>query len=125
MDLAEARRVVSGGAGLGSPERFDVLATVAAGLGASPGATRVVADAGWVPAHRYIGTTGVSISPDLYVAFGISGAVQHTTGIGHPDHVIAVNTDASAPMMAMADLAVIADAPAVLDELAGRLAPAP
>ena len=91
--------MVSGGAGLGTPERFQLLARVAAALGATPGATRVVADAGWVPAHGYIGTTGATISPHLYVALGISGAVQHVTGIGHPDHIVAVNTDPSAPMM--------------------------
>ncbi|MGI8492300.1 MAG: mycofactocin-associated electron transfer flavoprotein alpha subunit [Acidimicrobiales bacterium] len=125
MDLAEATKVVAGGAGLGHPDNFGLLDQVAALLGATPGATRVVADAGWVPSHRYIGTTGVSIDPELYVALGISGAVQHVTGIGHPDHVIAVNTDASAPMMAMADLAVVADAPAVVDELARRLGAGP
>jgi electron transfer flavoprotein alpha subunit len=121
MDLSEAPKVMAGGAGLGAPERFETLAQVAAALGASPGATRVVADAGWVPAHRYIGTTGVTVSPKLYIALGISGAVQHITGIGHPEHVIAVNTDPSAPMMGLADLAIVTDARAVLDELAVRL----
>jgi electron transfer flavoprotein alpha subunit len=126
MDLAEAPFVLAGGAGLGDPERFGVLARVAAGLGASPGATRVVADAGWVPAHRYIGTTGVTIAPKLYIALGISGAVQHVTGIGHPEHVISVNTDPSAPMMSLADLAIVTDARALLDELAARVGtPAP
>jgi len=121
MDLSEAPKVMAGGAGLGAPERFETLARVAAALGASPGATRVVADAGWVPAHRYIGTTGVTVSPKLYIALGISGAVQHITGIGHPEHVIAVNTDPSAPMMGLADLAIVTDARALLDELAVRL----
>lgn len=121
MDLSEAHRVVVGGAGLGRPEEFEVLDRVAAGLRASPGATRVVADAGWVSGHRYIGTTGVSVQPELYVAFGVSGAVQHTTGIGHPDHIVAVNTDPSAPMMGLADLAVVADAPAVMAALVERL----
>jgi electron transfer flavoprotein alpha subunit len=121
MDLSEAPRVFAGGAGLGTPERFELLARVAAAVGATPGATRVVADAGWVPAHDYIGTTGVTISPELYIALGISGAVQHVTGIGHPDHIVAVNTDASAPMMGLADLAIVTDARALLDELASRL----
>lgn len=123
MDLAEAPRVVAGGAGLGHPDRFALLARVAAALGATAGATRVAADAGWVPAHRYIGTTGVAIDPELYVALGISGAVQHVTGIGHPRHIVAVNTDPSAPMMALADLAIVTDAPALLSELAARLLP--
>jgi electron transfer flavoprotein alpha subunit len=121
MDLAEARRVLAGGAGLGDASRFELLGRVAAALGATPGATRVVADAGWVPHHRYIGTTGVSVSPELYMAVGISGAVQHLTGVRHPRHVIAVNLDPSAPMMAIADLAVVADGPGVLEALADRL----
>ncbi len=125
MDLAEARRVVAGGAGLGRPDRFGLLARVAAALGATPGATRVVADAGWVDQHRYIGTTGVSIDPDLYVALGVSGAVQHVTGIGHPEHIVAVNTDPSAPMMAMADVAIVTDAVALLEVLAARLGLSP
>ncbi|MBI2708423.1 MAG: electron transfer flavoprotein subunit alpha/FixB family protein [Actinobacteria bacterium] len=121
MDLAEARRIVAGGAGLGGPEPFELLARVAPALGASFGASRVAADVGWAPQDRFIGTTGVVVDPDLYIALGISGAVQHVTGLGQPDHVIAVNTDASAPMMAMADLAIVADAPAVLVALADRL----
>jgi electron transfer flavoprotein alpha subunit len=121
MDLAEAQRIVAGGAGLGGPEPFETLRTVAAGIGASWGASRVAADAGWVPQDRFIGTTGATVDARLYVALGISGAVQHVTGLGHPDHVIAVNTDPSAPMMAMADLAIVSDARAVLSQLAERL----
>jgi electron transfer flavoprotein alpha subunit len=90
-------------------------------LGASTGGTRVVTDWGWLPPSAQIGTTGVSVQPRLYVALGISGAVQHVAGLGQPDHVVAVNTDPSCPMMAMADLAVVADAPRVLDALARRL----
>jgi electron transfer flavoprotein alpha subunit len=121
MDLAEARRVFAGGAGLDGPARFGQLADVAGRVGAATGATRVVTDRGWVGHARQIGTTGVAVDPDLYVAFGISGAVQHTAGLGDPDHIISVNTDGSCPMMQMADLAVISDANAVLDELARRL----
>jgi electron transfer flavoprotein alpha subunit len=121
IDLAEARRIVAGGAGLGGPEPFVLLERVAIALGAAFGATRVASDVGWAPHDRYIGTTGVAVDPDLYVALGISGAVQHVTGLGQPRHVIAVNTDASAPMMALADLAIVTDARALLTELAGRL----
>ena len=81
------------------------------------GATRVVTDRGWVGHERQIGTTGVVVDPELYVAFGISGAVQHTSGLGDPRHVISVNVDPHCPMMQMADLAVVSDANAVLDEL--------
>lgn len=121
VDLAEARRIVAGGAGLGGPEPFELLERVAVAMGASYGATRVASDIGWAPHDRYIGTTGVAVDPELYVALAISGAVQHVTGLGQPDHVIAVNTDASAPMMGMADLAIVTDARQLLVELAERL----
>ncbi len=121
MDLAEAHRIVGGGAGLDGDDRFGQLADVAAALGASMGATRVITDRGWVGHERQIGTTGVVVDPDLYVAFGISGAVQHTAGLGTPAHVVSVNTDPHCPMMQMADLAVVADANAVLDSLQQRL----
>lgn len=121
MDLAEARRIVGAGAGLRNPADLDVLARVAAALEASVGGTRVVTDAGWLPFERQIGTTGAIVNPDLYLAFGISGAVQHVSGLGSPDTVIAVNTDPSCPMMAMADLALVTDAGPLLAELARRL----
>lgn len=121
MDLAEAHRILGGGAGLDSEERFAELTEVATALGASMGATRVITDRAWVPHSRQIGTTGVVVDPDLYISFGISGAVQHTAGLGDPDHVISVNTDPHCPMMGLADLAVVADANATLDELRARL----
>jgi electron transfer flavoprotein alpha subunit len=121
MDLAEAPRILSGGAGLDRPERFEQLAAVGAQLGAAMGATRVITDRGWLPHARQIGTTGAVVNPQLYVAFGISGAVQHTAGLGDPDHVISVNTDPHCPMMQIADLAIVADANLVLDELVARL----
>ncbi len=120
--LTEAPRIVGGGHGMGSREAFSQLSDVAAALGASLGGTRVVADLDWIPFERQIGTTGAIVAPRLYLAFGVSGAVQHTSGLGSPDHVISVNVDGSAPMMAMADLAIIADAPAVVAELRRRLA---
>jgi electron transfer flavoprotein alpha subunit len=121
VDLAEADRIVAGGAGLGGPDAFAVLASVGHRLGAALGATRVATDAGWAALERQIGTTGVTVRPALYLAFGISGAVQHVTGLGSPDHVVSVNTDPSCPMMALADLAVVSDAPAVVAALAARL----
>ena len=117
MDLTEADRIVAGGAGLDSQERFVHLADVAKALGAAMGVTRVITDRGWVEHQRQIGTTGVVVDPSLYLAFGISGAVQHTGGLGTPDHIVSVNTDPHCPMMQKADLAVVADANAVLDEL--------
>lgn len=122
-DLADAARIVAGGAGLHDATDFDALAVVAQGLGAAVGATRVVTDRGWAPEDRQIGTTGVAVSPTLYVAFGISGAIQHTAGLGSPRHVVSVNTDAACPLSQMADLAVVADAHDTLAALAAALAP--
>lgn len=121
MDLTEAKRIVAGGQGLGSKECFDLLGQVGTAMGASLGGTRVASDAGWISLERQIGTTGVAVNPRVYMAFAISGATQHTCGLGHPDHIISVNTDAGCPMMAMADLAIVSDATAVLRALATRL----
>ena len=121
VDLAEAGRIVGGGAGLDGPTRFEQLAALGAALGASVGATRVITDRGWVGHDRQIGTTGVVVDPQLYLAFGISGAVQHTSGLGDPAHIVSVNVDGHCPMMQLADLAVTADANAVLDELLALL----
>ncbi|MFN0026317.1 MAG: mycofactocin-associated electron transfer flavoprotein alpha subunit [Acidimicrobiales bacterium] len=121
MDLGDADRIIAAGAGLGESERLVLLAAVGERIGAAMGATRVLADRGWVSHRRQIGTTGVAVNPKLYLAFGISGASQHTGGLGQPQHVVSVNRDASCPMMAMADLAVVADAPEVLQELAKLL----
>lgn len=122
VDLAEAPRIIGGGAGLDGSERMAQLGRVAAALGASTGATRVVTDRGWAPHERQIGTTGVVVNPQLYLAFGVSGAVQHTSGLGAPDHIISINTDPHCPMMQLADLAVVADANATLDALEALLA---
>ena len=121
MDLAEADRIVGGGAGLDSEERFARLDRFAASIGGLMGATRVITDRAWVHHDRQIGTTGVVVDPTLYLSFGVSGAVQHTAGLGHPDHVVSVNTDPHCPMMAMSDLAVVSDANATLDELLALL----
>lgn len=121
MDLTEAPRILGGGAGLDSAARFDQMREVATAVGASIGATRVVTDRGWLPHARQIGTTGCVIDPVLYLAFGISGAVQHTSGLGQPEHIVSVNTDPHCPMMQLADLAIVCDANAVLDELSARL----
>jgi electron transfer flavoprotein alpha subunit len=121
MDLAEAPRIMGGGAGLTSAEDFELLGAVAHQLGASMGATRVITDRGWIHHDRQIGTTGVIVDPDLYLAWGISGAVQHTAGLGHPTHIISINTDPHCPMMQLADIAIVSDAPHVLRHLAQKL----
>jgi electron transfer flavoprotein alpha subunit len=124
IDLTEAPRILGGGAGLDGPERFEQLAALGVALGASVGATRVITDRGWIGHDRQIGTTGVVVAPELYLAFGISGAVQHTSGLGEPEHIVSVNIDPHCPMMQLADLAVVGDANLVLDELVALLAPA-
>jgi electron transfer flavoprotein alpha subunit len=128
MDLSDATRVLAGGAGLvaglddgKAAVTFDLLVEVAAALGGSAGATRVATDAGWTGYERQIGTTGVEVDPDLYVAMGVSGAAQHVGGIGAPRHVVSVNTDPSCPMTSMADLGLVTDAGTLLAELADRL----
>lgn len=129
MDLADATRVLAAGAGLtptgstdeGARAAYRLLAEVAVALGASAGATRVVTDAGWMDYARQVGTTGVTVHPELYVALGISGASQHVGGIVEPQRVVSVNIDPSCPMTAMADLGLVTDAPAFLVELARRL----
>jgi electron transfer flavoprotein alpha subunit len=121
IDLSEADRIVAGGAGLDEQRRFDQLSALGEVLRASVGATRVITDRGWVGHERQIGTTGVIVDPRLYIAFGISGAVQHTSGLGQPDHIVSINTDPFCPMMQLADLRVIADANAVLDALVERI----
>ena len=120
MDLAEAPRILGGGAGLQTAERFVELADLATRLDASMGATRVITDRGWIDHQRQIGTTGVVVDPKLYIAFGISGAVQHTSGLGQPEHIISVNTDPHCPMMQLADLAVVSDANEVVAQLLAR-----
>lgn len=121
MDLAEAPRILGGGAGLSDGPAFELLGRVAVALRASMGVTRVITDRGWATHERQIGTTGVVVDPDLYVSFGVSGAVQHTSGLGQPEHIISVNTDAHCPMMQMSDLAIVSDANAVLRELAALI----
>ncbi|MFC7310460.1 mycofactocin-associated electron transfer flavoprotein alpha subunit [Streptomyces monticola] len=117
-DLSSARRILAAGGGLGGPDAVRQLAEVCTALDADLGATRVVTDAGWLGYERQIGTTGVEVDPDLYVAFGISGAPHHTGGLGSPRRVVSVNTDPYCPMTAMADLGIVADAREVLSELA-------
>lgn len=121
MDLSEAPRIIGGGAGLQTAEAFTVLEKVAASLDASMGVTRVITDRAWVAHDRQIGTTGVVVDPQLYISFGVSGAVQHTSGLGQPDHIISVNTDPHCPMMQMSDLAIVSDANRVVEELANAL----
>lgn len=120
--LPHARHVLGAGAGLGDRQTVDLLVEVGRALDFAVGGTRVVTDAGWLDHARQIGTTGVAVSPDIYVAFGVSGALHHTGGLGTPRRVISVNTDPYCPMTAMADLGIVADAADVLAALAALAA---
>lgn len=122
IDLAEAGIILGGGGGLDAPRRLEQLAAIGAKIGASVGATRVVTDRGWAAHERQIGTTGVVVSPRAYLAFGVAGAVQHTSGLGDPQHIVSVNTDPHCPMMQLADIAIVADANQTIDALTELLA---
>jgi electron transfer flavoprotein alpha subunit len=119
--LAEAERIVAAGLGIGSEDRLPAVQELADLLDAALGASRPLADRGWVPFERQIGTTGQQVAPRLYVAVGISGASQHLGGIRQAETVVAINTDPACPMMARATLAAVGDAGEVMAALVARL----
>jgi electron transfer flavoprotein alpha subunit len=124
LPIEEAKIIVAGGRGVGGPDGFKLIEDLAGALGGAVGATRAAVDAGWIPYGQQIGQTGKIVKPQLYLALGISGAIQHKVGMQTAETIVAVNRDPDAPIADFADLVVIGDlfevGPAVLAELRAR-----